>query len=49
MQFNAAVETNTTAVALWQSLGFAILTTVPEAFDHATRGYVGLPVMFRRL
>ena len=49
MQFNAVVETNTTAVALWQSLGFAILGTVPEAFDHATRGYVGLHVMFRRL
>lgn len=34
---------------LWQSLGFAILTTVPGAFDHPQHGYVGLHVMHRRL
>ncbi|HET7899730.1 MAG TPA: GNAT family N-acetyltransferase, partial [Candidatus Nanopelagicales bacterium] len=34
MQFNAVVETNTVAVGLWQSLGFEIVGTVPEAFDH---------------
>jgi GNAT superfamily N-acetyltransferase len=49
MQFNAVVETNTAAVALWKSLGFRILTTVPEAFDHPEFGYVGLHVMFRKL
>jgi GNAT superfamily N-acetyltransferase len=49
MQFNAVVETNTAAVALWQALGFEILTTVPEAFDHPRHGLVGLHVMFRRL
>lgn len=49
MQFNAVVETNTAAVTLWQSLGFTILTTVPEAFDHPARGLVGLHVMFQRL
>jgi GNAT superfamily N-acetyltransferase len=49
MQFNAVVETNTAAVALWQALGFEILTTVPEAFDHPRHGYVGLHVMFRYL
>ena len=43
------VETNTGAVALWQSLGFEVLATVPEAFEHATRGYVGLHIMYRRL
>ena len=48
MQFNAVVETNAAAVALWQSLGFAVLTTVPEAFDHARHGLVGLHVMFQR-
>ena len=46
MQFNAVVETNDGAVRLWRSLGFSILTTVPEAFHHPTRGYVGLHVMF---
>lgn len=49
IQFNAVVETNDAAVRLWQSLGFEILATVPEAFDHARRGYVGLHVMFRPL
>lgn len=49
MQFNAVVETNTSAVRLWQDLGFRIVGTVPEAFDHATRGLVGLHVMYRRL
>ena len=49
MQFNAVVETNTAAVRLWQSLGFCILTTVPEAFDHPQHGFVGLHVMFQRL
>ncbi|WP_460959767.1 GNAT family N-acetyltransferase [Parasphingorhabdus pacifica] len=49
MQFNAVVETNTGAVALWRSLGFEILCTVPEAFRHPDKGYVGLHVMHRRL
>ncbi len=49
MQFNAVVETNSAAVHLWESLGFEILATVPEAFDHRERGFVGLHVMFKRL
>jgi GNAT superfamily N-acetyltransferase len=47
IQFNAVVETNTAAVALWRSLGFAVIGTVPGAFQHPTRGYVGLHVMYR--
>ncbi|MEZ0491988.1 N-acetyltransferase family protein [Kineococcus sp. TBRC 1896] len=49
MQFNAVVETNTAAVALWRSLGFAVVGTVPQAFDHPEHGYVGLHVMHRFL
>ncbi len=49
MQFNAVVETNTRAVALWKSLGFEVLGTVPQAFKHPTRGYVALLVMHRFL
>jgi hypothetical protein len=49
MQFNAVVETNTNAVRLWQSLGFEILTTVPDAFAHPSLGFVGLHVMHRSL
>ncbi len=49
MQFNAVVETNTRAVGLWQSLGFSIVGTVPEAFDHPRYGYVALLIMFQGL
>lgn len=49
MQFNAVVETNTHAVALWHALGFATVGVVPEAFHHPVHGYVGLTVMHRRL
>ena len=49
MQFNAVVEVNVTAVNLWRSLGFDILATVPEAFDHPSQGRVGLHIMHRRL
>lgn len=49
MQFNAVVETNTRAVALWRALGFDVLAAIPEAFRHPRRGYVGLHVMHRRL
>jgi GNAT superfamily N-acetyltransferase len=49
IQFNAVVETNTAAVRLWQSLGFEIIGTVPEAFDSRAHGRVGLHVMFLRL
>ena len=48
MQFNAVVETNP-AVRLWLSLGFTVIGTVPEAFDSARDGLVGLHVMHRRL
>ena len=49
MQFNAVVETNTAAVNLWKALGFAVIGTVPEAFDHRLYGLVGLHIMHRRL
>lgn len=44
--FNAVVETNTAAVRLWESLGFRIVGTVPEAFRHPREGLVGLHVMY---
>lgn len=49
MQFNAVVESNTPAVTLWKSLGFNIIGTVPEAFDHRDLGRVGLHIMHRYL
>jgi L-amino acid N-acyltransferase YncA len=49
MQFNAVVESNTGAVRLWKELGFDIIGTVPEAFDHPRLGKVGLHVMYQQL
>jgi len=49
MQFNAVVETNTAAVTLWKALGFQVIGTVPETFDHKVHGRVGLHVMHRYL
>ncbi|MDV6374761.1 hypothetical protein [Deinococcus arenicola] len=49
MQFNAVVQTNWPAVHLWQSLGFAVMTTIPGAFQHPTLGRVGLHVTHQAL
>ena len=49
MQFNAVVESNVRAVAAWESMGFEVLATIPEAFLHPRLGYVGLHVMYRKL
>ncbi len=49
MQFNAVVETNTRAVALWKALGFTVIGTLPEGFAHPEHGYVGLHIMHRVL
>ncbi|MFC8666091.1 GNAT family N-acetyltransferase [Streptomyces sp. NPDC057199] len=48
MVFNAVVETNP-ALNLWLSLGFTIVGTIPDAYDHPTQGRVGLHVMHRAL
>lgn len=49
MQFNFVVSANTRAVRLWQSLGFAIVGTLPGAFVHPREGEVDAFVMYRRL
>ena len=46
MQFNAVVSTNIYAIELYRKLGFVTIGTVPEAFDHATLGRVGLDIMY---
>ena len=46
MQFNAVAESNTSAVALYERLGFAVVGTTPGAFRHPTLGRVGLLVMY---
>ena len=49
MQFNAVVETNKAAVALWTALGFKVVGSVPAAFKHPALGFVSLLVMHRFL
>jgi GNAT superfamily N-acetyltransferase len=38
MQFNFVVSTNTRAIALWKDLGFSIVGTIPQAFQHQGLG-----------
>lgn len=49
MQFNAVVASNERAVKLWTSLGFEIVGTVPEAFNHSSEGLTAIHVMHRKL
>jgi len=49
MQFNFVVSTNHAAVALWKKLGFAIVGTLPKAFQHRDLGLVDAYVMYRFL
>ncbi|MGL4414251.1 GNAT family N-acetyltransferase [Roseinatronobacter monicus] len=49
MQFNCVVESNTRAVALWQSHGFDVVGRLPGAFHHPKLGYVDALVMYRQL
>jgi GNAT superfamily N-acetyltransferase len=49
MRFNAVAASNVRAVALWQSVGMEIMTTIPGGFRHPTQGDVGLHIMFKAL
>ncbi len=49
MQFNFVVSSNTRAVALWQSFGFAEVGRLPLAFDHPAHGLVDALMLHRAL
>jgi ribosomal protein S18 acetylase RimI-like enzyme len=49
MQFNFVIASNEHAVRLWQACGFAIVGTLPGAFEHPARGFVDAYVMYRKL
>jgi L-amino acid N-acyltransferase YncA len=49
IQFNFVVSTNESAIRLWKQLGFKIVGTLPGAFRHPEKGYVGVYVMYRSL
>jgi len=49
IQFNFVVSTNTRAVQLWESLGFAVIGRIPAAFLSPTSGFVDAFVMYIEL
>jgi L-amino acid N-acyltransferase YncA len=49
MQFNYVISTNTSAIRLWQELGFKTVGKLPDAFRHPDKGYVDVYVMYRSL
>lgn len=49
LQFNFVVGTNTAALALYRRFGFAIVGTLPAAFDHREHGPVDAHVLFKHL
>lgn len=49
MQFNFVIASNTVAIALWQSLGFAVIGRQPAAFAHPRLGPVDALIMHRTL
>lgn len=49
MQYNLVVATNEGAIRLWQRHGFAIVGTLPGAFNHQRFGYVDALVMYKTL
>jgi hypothetical protein len=49
MQFNCVVSTNERAVKLWRLLGFDVVGTIPQGFEHPVLGFVDTLVMHRTL
>ena len=49
MQFNFVVAANPAALALWRSLGFRCVGTLPRAFRHDALGEIDAHVLYREL
>jgi ribosomal protein S18 acetylase RimI-like enzyme len=49
MQYNLVVSTNEGAVRLWKKHGFAIIGTLPKAFNHPRFGLVDAHIMYKQL
>jgi ribosomal protein S18 acetylase RimI-like enzyme len=49
MQFNCVVSSNERAVKLWRHLGFDVIGTIPEGFEHPILGFVDALIMHRAL
>lgn len=49
MWFNIVVSTNTVALALWEKMGFEIIGTIPDGFNHKSLGLVDAFIMNKKL
>jgi GNAT superfamily N-acetyltransferase len=49
MQFNAVVASNESAIKLWKDLGFSIVGTIPNAYEHKVHGLVDTHIMYKSL
>jgi len=49
MQYNLVVASNENAVKLWKKMGFREIGVIPQAFQHASLGYVDALIMYRDL
>ena len=49
MQFNFVIANNKRAIKLWSRMGFKVLATLPEVFEHPRLGYVDALIMFQKL
>ena len=49
IQFNMIVSTNKPAIKLWNKMGFEIVGTIPDGFNHLTEGYIDAYIMYKKL
>ena len=49
MQYNFVASSNEGAVRLWHKMGFETVGTLPNAFNHPSKGYVDAFVMYKWL
>jgi L-amino acid N-acyltransferase YncA len=49
IQYNFVVSANAVAVKLWKSIGYSIIGTLPQGFQHPTLGLVDVYIMHRYL
>lgn len=49
IQFNLVISSNIAAINLWKKFGFAIVGTIPKAFNHLVLGLVDAYVMYLSL
>lgn len=49
MQFNFVVSTNKASISLWKKMGFCIVGTIPNAYQHQHLGKVDIYIMYRGL